>query len=179
MGMDKAGLVFDGEQNFLQRLLSVYVPVSKQVVVVIGEKQAAHFVGQFPRVRFIVNPYPERGRNYSIYLGFSVLDDNLPVFIQNVDNPFTDKKLIEKLLKKRGDYEYCYVAHGKKGGHPLLVSAHIRKEFLSFDPGKIHFRKFLNRFSHTALQVEEIKYTYNINRIEDYVRIFGKELREI
>lgn len=174
MGMNKALLPFNGEYNFLQHLLSVYAPFAKRVVVVLPERAEACDVRDYPNTVLVENKYPERGRNYSIHLGLRQIDNDFPVFIQNIDNPFTDGQLLERLLKKRENYDYCYVAHGKKGGHPLLISAAVKEKFLSYEPADIHFRRFLESFSHTVLPVENAKYTYNINTREDYVQIFGQ-----
>ena len=175
MNKDKALLAFDSEHNFLDQLLYNYTAICDKVLLVINErlnKGLTNYI--FPdNVYIIVNTKPEKGRNYSIFLGISKLANSYPTFLQNIDNPFTDKTILTSLLLSISSYDYCYPSYFGKGGHPILISQKIQKAFLEKYRDDMHFRDFLIHFTRTSCPVIDDKYSLNINTKKEYLNNFG------
>ena len=176
MKREKALLAFDEKHTFIEKIISTYTKVCNELVLIVHKSLSQHLLqtGIAKDVKIIVNDKIKLGRNYSILLGLNSINIEHPTFIQNIDNPFTDKHLLLSLLENIAFYDYCFPVSQGKGGHPVLLSSRLQKSFVSDYSDDLHFRHFLESYSKYELHVNTAKYSANINTAAAYNQIFEK-----
>lgn len=173
MGFSKALLQFPDGTLFLEFLLARYQECGiKNIVVVINplayESLYRCRPDLFDYVRFIKNPFPERGRSYSVALGIGELNKYEPLFIQNIDNPFINNGLIHGLYSALGPNSYVVPVYHKKKGHPVLLSGQVVGDF-PLDPDKdLRMDHFLDKYKRVDFDTTFEEVLFNINTPAEY-----------
>ncbi len=173
MGKAKFALPFSVNKTFLEEIIHQYHTFGcKQIIIVLNEKGQDYIKNHrfiFPdNTLLITNKYLERGRFYSIKLGVqSIISENTPVFIHNIDNPFVNHKVLQKLLSNN-DSGYASPAYQDKGGHPILISKHIAQQIFLDKENNIVLSEFLKKFKRKRIEVDDKNILVNINTPEDY-----------
>ena len=169
MGREKAFLTFDQKKTFLSQLMEVYVSNCNRLIIVKNSISENWDSLNIPaETRIITNDKIELGRSYSIFLALQEVKDYTYVFLQNIDNPFTDNKLIKVLLQNKEKADYLYPKYKEKGGHPLLLNRRVMDKFIETYSPSFHLRNFLDSFSSLGIEVENELFSLNINTPEDY-----------
>ena len=175
MGKDKAMLPYGNGLCFAENLINFFsVYGCNPVVLVVNE---SFDVAQLKNCDFIpvINRNLNLGRSYSIHLGLQSIPKVSLCFIQNADNPFLEKQLLESLMEAVEPDSYAVPIFEGKRGHPVLlgssVTEHIRKQSFSMD-----FREELKSFSRIEVPYPDKRIHWNINTPEDYKR-FLEEAR--
>ena len=172
MGMPKFALQFTANKTFLDEIIEQYsIFGCKKIVVIVNkegliflQKQSKKYAGN---IAFIENTHLDWERFYSIKLGIQNVENNFPVFIHNVDNPFIDQKVLEKLYSHSSE-DYIVPVFNGKGGHPILLSQNIAEEILKEKKNDLIFSGFLKKFEKTRIDVEDKNILVNINTREEY-----------
>ena len=178
-GYPKASLDFDPERNFLQQLIHVFSEYRcGQIVGVINRDVEEIYKKNtviFPEnVTLAVNPFPEKGRLFSLKTGLDQLNNAESVFIANVDNPFLDSFILDELTRNREKADCIVPVFSGRGGHPVLISKRIVNAVLRSKNEDIKLSEFLQNFGCFRLETAEDRILININTQEDYQRYFDK-----
>jgi CTP:molybdopterin cytidylyltransferase MocA len=176
LGKPKFSLAYDKKRNFIEKCINEYMGFGcQQIVVVIRPDDIPYFdelTRKYPANLYIsVNHDPERGRLSSVQTGLQYLDKVLPVFIQNIDNPFVNKIILNRLAQNLDTSDAIYPAVGDQGGHPLLLSEKLVAEILTL-PHTSDFKAFIRSAEISKLQETDSKILVNINTQEDYLKWF-------
>ncbi len=180
MGMPKFALQFSENRTFLDEIIDQYrIFGCKKIVVVINkegliflQKRSKKFAGN---IAFIENTHLDRERFYSIKLGIQNVENNFPVFIHNVDNPFIDQKVLERLYSLSSK-DYIVPVFNGNGGHPILLSRNVAGEILKETKNDLIFSVFLKKFEKTRVDVRDKNILININTREEYDRWMNGEV---
>ncbi len=113
----------------------------------------------------VKNHQPEKGRFVSLKLAAEQLISSNFVFIQNVDNPFVNLKLLEMLAANRSENGYSVPTFNGKGGHPILVSGKIINEINKLENINFNLRDILKHFKRKDVPVPWKNVLANINTI--------------
>lgn len=175
MEKPKLLLPFTPGQTFLQRLTEVYLSVGcSETIVVInrdGDRSLRNISLPRQLIR-VINPNPGAGRFYSIQLGLSALRPGHPVFLQNIDNPFTSPALLQKMVEKIREADYVAPVFQNKGGHPLLISQELARMIMKEPEGDRNLSVFLRNFMKATIETRDPGVLANINTEDDYRRHF-------
>jgi len=138
MGTPKALLRFQGE-TFLDRLIRLFSPVCKPVIVVLGEHADAIRAGieRGGDVLFAVNPDPARGMLSSLQCGLALVppEAEAAMFLP-VDHPHIEASTIEVLAARfRSDRAPVTVpTYLGEHGHPVSIARQVIDELLALSP---------------------------------------------
>ncbi|ALO16348.1 Molybdenum cofactor cytidylyltransferase [Salinivirga cyanobacteriivorans] len=180
MGTQKMFLPFTTHECFLSRLIAVYESYgSKEVVLVVNSQGAEHIQKNFNlagNIRIIKNPHPEWQKFYSLQLACQILTNTEAVFVQNIDNPFTNAEVLMILEKAAGKGDYILPEYRNTGGHPFLISSHVIRQVAEHQNPQEHLKFFLKQFKTLRLPVQNHEILANINTPEAYEQWFKKAL---
>jgi len=175
MEYPKPFLEYSGEITFLENLIQVYFATGIHQIIIVGNSffttDAIRFRFLLPgHCRLVVNPHPEYGRFYSLQLGLKETTNGIPVFIQNIDNPFVTPVLLKSLLENLGNSDSVVPQFNGTKGHPVLLGRRIAGEIKQMPDHNRNLRDILIN-SHT-IQVNDPRILVNINTMKDYITWF-------
>ncbi len=178
MGSQKFSLKLPDGRTFLESLIRQYLDFGCEKIAVVLNRNGMFAVDRLlkhdnPKVIFVENPSPESGRFLSISLGLKSIDDGLPVFIQNIDNPFAPVSVLEMLRSNLSDFDFVKPVFEGKGGHPVLIGPVIVRKFINDNLRDSNFNSFLERFHGRSVDVENAEVLININTKEDYQELLS------
>ena len=110
---------------------------------------------------------PENGRFGSIQCGCQALENDLPFFIHNIDNPTINAELPRQLLDALKNYDFVKPVFHGKGGHPVLLQSYMKKEILGIEDTQLRFNVFLDNYRENTLETEFSSVLENINTPEN------------
>jgi len=169
MGRDKALLACSDGQTFAGYLVSSYSTFgAKPVVLIVNEKYSSTDLGNNSLIQ-VINKHVEYGRSYSIFLGMQQIPKGCACFIQNVDNPFLDTDLLEKMIDSSENDGFVVPEWNGMGGHPVLLGQNIVKFIQGLNDLK-DFREVLLKFKRIALPFPDERILWNINTPGEYER---------
>jgi len=170
----KAFLKYNKDLSFLEHYIQIYqrAGIANIFIVVnsIINEQVDNLILDYGNVELILNPKPEDGRFSSILLGLQALKQ-CPCFIQNIDNPFVDEPLVNRMMSDLGDDNYVVPEFEGKPGHPVLLSENI-VNYLSLLNKEANLREELNNFQKTSLEWNDPGILANVNTQEEYREYF-------
>jgi len=177
MGMPKFSMPFDRNSTFLEHLLQQYSDFgAHKIQLVIQQNEldliATRLSQKFERFNICTNPFPEKGRFFSLKTALKTLSTNLPVLIHNIDNPFVDKDVVGKLLEYVPEYDYILPEYQERGGHPFCISTDLSEKIRSIDNDEQHLKEYLRSFRHIRIAVASPNVLVNINTPDDYRQYF-------
>ena len=173
MGTDKFSLMFDANKTFLEKIVTVYHYFGcNEIVVVLNSDGVEHFerlkIKLPSEVKIAVNHHPEWERFYSLKRGVESMREIVPCFVNNIDNPFVDADLIEKMALQIEKSDYVLPSFNGRGGHPFMISENVVRDLLTEPEEQMNIRDYLNRYSKHRIAVDDDKVLLNINTIDDY-----------
>ena len=175
MGKPKHKLVFSGEETFLDHIIRVYRRYGvSEILLVIGESAGWKSFRPDKPIKTVINRNPEYGRFHSIRLGLKELK-NIPVFIQNIDNPFVNAGVLVSLKNGLGEEEFAVPVYEGRSGHPVLLSDKIIKSVINDFQSNDRFDEVLKSFKRKDVIVNDPYIGVNINTPEDYKRYFSRQ----
>ena len=172
LGKPKALLKFNTDETFVEKIVKSYSELGiDDILIVANNKLKNHladlFVDKPYKPKIIINNSTEKGRLYSIQCGAKTVKSK-NCFIHNVDNPFVDKHLVEKMIPLLKYKSYTQAVYNGKGGHPVLLS----KEIIEFISGirdyDISLKDVLMNYNRIVIKTDNSQILTNINTIEDY-----------
>ncbi|MBI4930774.1 MAG: NTP transferase domain-containing protein [Bacteroidetes bacterium] len=173
MNFPKVFLDFNGE-TFLQKITETYFNADiKNICVVINKEYSEgewkkQIESVKPFVSEIVKTDSNFGRFHSLKLGINKMLSCDFVFIQNADNPFVDKEIIERLMKNRYSLGYTQLFYQARKGHPVLISKKIIRLISATQGSEHNLRDILAEFPKIDVEVNDKRVLANINMKEDY-----------
>ncbi|MCB2218941.1 MAG: NTP transferase domain-containing protein [Bacteroidetes bacterium] len=173
MGLPKHDLRFLEEVTFLEHIIRVYQKfVASRIVLVINNQHDFRRYFYEEDLKIVVNKHPEFGRLHSIQLGLKEFN-HVPVFIQNVDNPFVNPGLQMALEDGIDDHDYAVPVYNGKGGHPILLSQKIIKKVAGDFKKEDKLSDVLLNFIRKDVPMNDPYILANINTEEDYRKYFS------
>lgn len=181
IGFPKLSLNYNKNRVFCEHIVEEYYDFGcKEIVFVVNEIGFKYLDNNkiiFPEnVTIAINKYPDWHRFYSLKVGVKGLMKERTTFVHNVDNPFVNVKVLNKLLVNSTVADYLTPEYKGKGGHPILISETIVKNVKRHREDQLHFKEFLNQYSMARIPVDDEKVLVNINTSEDYKRYFNSIL---
>jgi len=175
MGKSKAMLSFNRKLNFLEQLVLQYAKAGLKKIHIVSQEERMLFDHiDNSRIHWIQNKDAEKGRAWSIYLSLSEVDPLMPVFIQNIDNPFTDEKLILRMCNEFYGGKVLVPVFQNKKAHPILLPPQIIGQILKLDFESFDFKQIIQQYPSKLMQFSDERIQANINTHEDYQIWFGK-----
>ena len=177
----KSYLLFKGK-TFLKTIIDEYVDAGiRNICVVINEKfNCGEWEKYLDEIRadvtIINNPNPEFGRSHSLKLGIKKMLGLDFCFIQNVDNPFVNKELINRLMETKNSFGYTSPTHMGRSGHPVLISKIIMRYIDQLPEGDFNLKSVLSGFNKKKFEVNNDNILVNINTADDYQKHTGNTL---
>jgi len=175
MRRSKILLPFDNQLRFIDQLVQQYLLAGVQHIYVVSQVESLPLSVE-AHVNWIQNKHPEKGRAWSIYLALTNISSKVPVFIQNIDNPFSDHKLISRMMDSYKPDHIVFPLYDEKKGHPLLLPSSWICKMLQMDFKTFDFREGLANFPCKYLPWKDKKIRANINTVEDYQHWFHQPL---
>ena len=174
MGRQKALLPWNESTTFLETLINEYVEAGcNPVVCTVNEQVFSHCKNLeiSSGVRLLCNRYPERGRMYSVRLGLEALKERPYCFLQNVDNPFINGKVIRRIAGFADPYAWCSPEYKGQGGHPVLLPKKIIEKLLFVDDEDMTLRTLLSSFPSKTVIMEDDTICLNVNTPEEFAKL--------
>jgi CTP:molybdopterin cytidylyltransferase MocA len=176
----KALLLFDRTRTFLEKILNEYLKFGcSQIALTLNEwtmqamdEKLIERIGEVAKI--IVNQNPDYGRFYSLQLGCKEISDNDFCFMQNVDNPFVNRNLLDQLYNERSRAGYTAPVFEGKGGHPILLSNSVVNAIAIEKNLETNTKDFLQKFEKVESPAPDGFVLVNINTPQDYEKFLGK-----
>ena len=160
--------------TFLEKIITTYQNFGvKNIVVVINPKFCVEpWKNKLKTLKnqttIIENTEVEKGRLYSIQLGLQQITIADFVFIQNIDNPFIDKNVLEQLIQNRCETGVTVPTFNQKGGHPILINRAIKNQLINTFNYSITLHDVINQFERKNIEVDDERILINMNTPEEY-----------
>jgi CTP:molybdopterin cytidylyltransferase MocA len=177
MGHDKALLPIGNGMTFSEHLVNCFLEYGCKPVVLVVNEQFDTTPFQEENQLIVVNRHLGKGRTWSVHLGLKQLPEGCSCFIQNVDNPFLEPGLLDKLLASVNHDGYAVPVCQGHGGHPILLG-HTMVDLLRRrlrDSGD--FRQALQRFARVEVPYPDERILSNINTPVDYGEFLRRNLK--
>jgi len=180
MGVPKLSLPFDENRTFAAKIIQTYQSAGCEKIVVVVNRQGREFLQSQEsffaesNISVVFNTFPERERFYSLLTGLKTLNDERPVFIQNIDNPFVEPALLLRLVNAFEPEAFVVPYYNGHGGHPVLLSGKIVNNLLASSDYRQNLRDFLQAYPKISCAVEDKKILININSLQEYREYFEK-----
>jgi len=177
MNSDKAFLKIN-KLSFIENLIAQYRSAGiNNIYIITNENLLDKIKDAFEEdeIQILINPNPEKGKFGSILLGIREVKLSHFCFIQNIDNPFTDKSLIEEMCKAATKESYVVPVFDGRGGHPVLISKEIILELNGLTETGYNLRDVLSKYKKIMLNWHNRGILANINTIDDYREYFEHE----
>lgn len=173
MKKPKHNLLFSESESFIDHIIYIYKRIGvAQIVLVVNESFNFDMLQNNESLKIVINNNLEHGRFYSIQLGLEEIM-NMPVFIQNIDNPFVSPGLLMNLQNGLGKAEYVVPVYKGRAGHPVLLSPGIIESLVNDFKNNDRFDEALKSFNRKDLLVQDPYIGVNINTPEDYRKYFS------
>lgn len=182
LNFPKPFLPFSQHITFIEKLIRVYFKFGcRKIITVINSKYFKEIIFSDLKKSFgalyVINNHPEYGKFYSLKSGVSKLTDENFCFIQNIDNPFTNLSLLNRLYKAKSFNCYVSPVFKRKGGHPILIGGKIIQDIRNELSSKINLRFFLDKYQRLETTTNFEKITANINTLNDYRKYFNYAIK--
>ena len=178
MGNLKFLLKYNERFTFIEKIIDTYQNYNcKEIVVVLNKEGVCEFrnlqIKNMTNIKVVENKHLEYERFYSIKLGFNSINDKANVFLQNSDNPFVIKELLQALCTNMKTYDFIKPNYKNKGGHPILLSAKLVELIKKEGKNDLNLKEYLKKFNGEKLKVNDKNILININTVSDYDKLFG------
>ena len=177
MNSRKPFLHFDKDNTFIEKIISTYLKWGCQEIVIVINKDVktqSEFFDLLPeKVMYVLNEHPEFERFYSVKLGLATIRNASFCFIQNVDNPFIDARILDRLYEQRNDRSYISPVYKNKGGHPVLLNRETIDRIGNWPDDSANLKEVLGTIACTPVEMPDDRVLININSPEEYKRFFN------
>ncbi len=183
MKTSKAFLLNQNGISFIESILNVYMDAGLKNFTIISNSIDYIKINQLVStmsniyVTILRNDFPEKGRIFSLKMGLTNCSSSDFIFIQNIDNPLIDSKLISNLYKSRNVDKVIVPVFNHKKGHPILLGKKIIDTFLNEVTDDFNFRDFIFRAPIVEVESRNESILFNINTKEDYQYYINQALK--
>jgi len=179
MAYPKAFLPFNTTHNFIEQILVEYqlAACNKQVLVLNHALNTTYWQKKLSNISaqgiICWNNKPAKGRLYSIAIGLEAFEEAIPVFIQNVDQPFITHQDISKMMLAYTNKSYCQPINNNLKAHPVLINPEMASLIKKKHSSHASLKTVLQDFKVTLVPVNNSKINVNINSLPDYKTHFA------
>lgn len=171
MGQPKPFVMLNNGLTLLENLvIKIQKCGVKKIIVVLNNEGLQILINKYPyleqKITIVINPTPEKGRFLSLKFGIENCDE-MPVFVQNVDNPYVYKDLIQGMTNLLESNSYIVPQYKNKGGHPILLSSEIVSDIKNSGIENINIRDFLKNYSKIFYVCNYLEILLNLNNPQD------------
>lgn len=181
MGQPKAFLPFYKSKTFIEQLIEVYLSAgAKQISVVCNRQLYSSVIDIISRmaephlISAVINAGISDSRFSSIKSGIENILQKGNLFVQNIDNPFTEPQTVHALSQSLLPNAYAVPVINGRSAHPILLAPEIVQAVVHSDHADTNLREFLSRFRRIEVPVTTIPLIANINTPADYGKWFGQ-----
>ena len=180
MGVPKLSLRFDENRTFAAKIIQTYQSAGCKKIVVVVNRQGQEYLNRQKlfsagnNISVVLNAFPERERFYSLQTGLKRLNNGMPVFIQNIDNPFVETDLLHGLADMSDPGAFVVPVYNERGGHPVLLSGKIVSDLVASPDYRQNLRAFLQAYPKINCPVRDENILVNINSLKEYGKYFGR-----
>ena len=173
MGYPKPWLKTKKNTTFLSEIISVYKQIGIiNITVVLNEECATSEwkkeISEIkPNATIVINKEVDKGRLFSIQLGLKATNSDY-IFIQNVDNPYIEKDVLNQLLISDEKNEITIPSYKEKGGHPVIINSIVKHEIIHNYSNYKTLKDVFNLFPKSYVLVNSSSVLLNINTREDF-----------
>jgi len=171
MGSPKALLGWSPGLSFIEKIVKTYSDAGFHRIVCTLNPQTITLCQSLEHCKpaqLLLNPYPDRGRLFSLQLGLETVKDSPFCFVQNIDNPFVTAETIRHLMNECDPDAWISPEFQGKGGHPVVLpKALIHRILENMDPAKT-LHDLLLDFPKNTVAVPDASVLININTPTDY-----------
>ena len=175
MGRLKALLPWQGSTLIETQLHSLLDGGVDHVIVVLGHDadRLKPFVESVEGASWVENPDYLQGKTTSLKIGVSALDDQqaTDILLLNVDQPRTSD-VIHVLIQRHNlsGFAITITTHNGKGGHPILLSAHLIPEIATIEEETKGLLAVVRRHADSTDRVEmgDSTVLWDLNTPEQY-----------
>jgi len=167
MGRQKALLSFGDGMNFAAYLVCFFEAYGCDPVVLVVNDEFD--LACLPKIKHqpVINHKVSLGRFFSIRLGLQLISEGSLCFIHNVDNPFLEKGLLDRMISAAAEDHFVVPVCRGHAGHPVLLGSKVVAGLLLKDPDS-NFREILSGFTRIEVPCSDERILWNINTPDDY-----------
>lgn len=173
MNFPKAFLNY-GNATLIEYLVNIYTKaeIDKPVIVLNYKLFNDKFSGLINDLKtkaiIVKNSKPQNGRMFSLKLGLSELNAKKYCFIQNIDNPAVDEKLLFKMMKNATADSFVAPLYKGKSGHPVLICKSIINHLFENTDLSLTLKDILAGFKKINVDSGGLNVLENINTPADW-----------
>ena len=170
MGMPKWQLRMPSGEYFAGYLYNRFRAFGCNVHMVVNKDdfESISADDELKNIPLVLNSRPDLGRFYSLWCGLEQLADTKACFVHNIDNPFVNLQVLQKLIQALQDFDYALPEYQRKGGHPLLISPDMVQQILQYHEPWPDLRSFIGNYRGKRVPVDFPEILFNINTPQDY-----------
>lgn len=173
MGKHKALLNFNTNETFLEKITATYVKLGFVQVIVVVNHELLYTIAKLElilpkEVELVINPFPQKGRFYSLQTGMQKLNAGNYCFFQNIDNPFTTAETLTSLINRKTDADVIIPEFKSQSGHPVLLSPGICEHIIAQTETELRIDLFLQKFKIKKTEVGSGSILTNINTMREF-----------
>lgn len=180
MGCAKAFLKWNDTSTFLEHIIHSYFNFGCKKIIAILNKETVVSIRKenfnyLNNLDFIVNDFPERERFYSLKLGVGATHTCDSVFIHNVDNPFVNDEVLDKLITHSQHGDVIKPVFQGKSGHPILIRKSVISALHDYSGDEGNIKDFISNFKPFYCEVDSPEIHINIDDANEYKKYFCKK----
>lgn len=176
MGFQKALLSMSSDISFVGSVVNQAITDGASTICLVCNNDnlfAIKKITPAEKIQYAIQPNPDNGRFSSVTIGITATGNAFPVFIHNVDCPVIPEGLMKKMLLCLKPFSYVVPVYKEKGGHPILISPEILKEWPYQVNGKQRLDEFLKGYTRINYTCSSPEILLNINTPEEYQHFIG------
>lgn len=176
MKFPKPYLTIKGK-TFVEKIIDEYRIAEVQEIILVMNKDFCDrewedkLTKVLPVCKLVINSHPEEGRLYSLKLGIEKITIPGYCYIQQVDNPFVTKSVIDALWENRRLDGFVSPTFNGKGGHPVLLPEKIIKYIQLMLDAEVTLKEVLKKITRYEMLMSDDCILRNINTPEDYFQL--------
>jgi CTP:molybdopterin cytidylyltransferase MocA len=163
----QAALSAVGRLAFAGRLVEVFTNFGCNPVVMVVNEDFDPADCPVGGAVIILNRRLDKGRSWSILLGMKYIPEHYTCFIQNVNNPFIQPDLLDKLKETVPFAGYAYPTCRGQAGHPLLLGSEVVNHLRELEE-LTDFKQTLSTFPGHKVPYEDERILLKLNTPADY-----------
>ncbi len=182
MGRPKLSLAFDKNNSFIEHIAGQYDALGcTEIRSVVNLAHFSYYRKALlpPKATYIINKEPQSSRFYSLQLGLQAIKNPQAVFVHNVDNPFVEKDVLQKMIALLDHADYVTPRYRGRGGHPVLLSKKVVQAIVNTKGSEPILSDFLKDFRRKSVAVSYASILTNINTPQAYTEFVRKRTKNI
>jgi len=164
--------------SFIENLINQYINFGCDTISIVLNPMHIKYYNELniisKKIKIAVNNHPEYGRFYSLQKGLQNIRPYYNCFVSNVDNPFAEQDLLERMTQCLAPEKYVVPVYNKIKGHPVLLDVNIIKDILAEKSLNLNIKDYLQKYIQVNCPANSDKVLININTPEAYISFIDK-----